>query len=79
MSQIGGICVENEFSVYIVPRKPIPPMVSNVTGLTLEDGQLSLNGDVVTTTPPDVAWTNFMAFIKAQGERVILVAHNGFR
>jgi len=50
-----------------------------VTGITTTGGELFKNGETLTTTPPRKAFVDFIEFLKAAGDRVVLLAHNGNR
>ena len=64
---------------YILPKKGISKSASQVTGITTSGGELLKDGKLLRTTPPKKAFQDFIAFLKSKGERVVLIAHNGFR
>ena len=79
ITQIAAKSGTKEFSKYILPVKPIPQSVTDVTGLSISDGVLCLNGVRVETTPPRVVLSDFIDFLKSCGESCVLAAHNGAR
>lgn len=52
---------------------------SEITGLSVEDGELKHCGVVVETLSPRQAYCNFIQFLREVSPSVVLVAHNGFR
>jgi len=62
ITQIAAKSGTKEFSKYILPVKPIPQSVTDVTGLSISDGVLCFNGVRVETTPPRVVLSDFIDF-----------------
>ncbi|XP_015523430.2 uncharacterized protein LOC107226955 isoform X2 [Neodiprion lecontei] len=71
-------CTEmGQFRSYIMPLNGIPPMITNVNGLRVMDGELYENDKKVDTDPAETAITKFLDFLDTQRQSrpVILVAH----
>ena len=66
--QIAAKSNDEQFNVYIVPRKSIPARVTEVTGLHVREGELFLHGRAVQTTPSQSALLSFISFRKVQGD-----------
>ena len=58
----------------------IPARVTDITGLSVSNGQLFKNNELLNTTPVRLALLQFIEFLKrAGGDSVVLIAHNGYR
>ncbi|EFN63985.1 hypothetical protein EAG_09598 [Camponotus floridanus] len=81
--QIAAKYHNQEFNVYIFPSNSIPTIVSNITNLSIEDGQLILDSENeyrrLDTESPRMACELFISFLKNISHDIILVAHNGER
>ncbi|XP_034542612.1 DNA polymerase III PolC-type-like [Notolabrus celidotus] len=79
ITQLSAVCGEKVFNVYTLPDREITRGASLVTGLTVEDGTMFLNGEPVETIPLLKVLTSFMDFLRPFPSPVILAAHNGRR
>jgi len=81
--QIAAKYHNQEFNVYIFPSNGIPTIVSNITNLSIEGGQLILNSEDeyrrLDTESPRMACESFISFLKNISHDIILVAHNGVK
>lgn len=59
--------------------KSIPSKASEITGLSVKNGQMFSNGEAVQSTSIDTALRDFLKFLRKQGDSIILVAHNCFK
>lgn len=79
--QIAAKYQNQEFNCYILPSNGIPAVVTEVTGLSVYEGQLILRDKdgrhPIETQPPLIACTAFITFLKNVSQNVILVAHKG--
>lgn len=73
--QIAAMSGPKHFNVYIKPLNGIPPDASRINGLTVVQGKLCKNGQVVETQDALVAWKGFLEFLKSL-DHVILMGHN---
>ncbi|XP_066598826.1 uncharacterized protein [Prorops nasuta] len=46
--QIAGMCGDETFNIYIMPQKNMSPNASNVTGITITNGEMYINDEKVT-------------------------------
>lgn len=79
ITQLAAICGESEFNAYTVPDREISPGASKVTGITVEDGILCVDGKPVDTISLKEVFTTFIAYLRSFPAPVVLVAHNGKR
>ncbi|XP_071637403.1 maternal protein exuperantia-like [Temnothorax longispinosus] len=77
--QIAAVHEKEIFNVYIVPAGGMSSRAAEVTGLQVHGGEMFLNDQQVDTTPPQMAFKNFIAYLRSIGNSIILTAHNGFR
>ena len=73
--QISAICTGVEFDRYICPEQPITEGASSVTKLTVKDGHLYFDGNLVETVTLKQALVEFINFLKGLNKPV-LVGHN---
>ncbi|TDH09819.1 hypothetical protein EPR50_G00090810 [Perca flavescens] len=76
ITQLSAVCEEKEFNVYTLPRRPITPGASQLTGFTVYCGQLYLCGRPVVTIPIFDALTSFINYLSNFPGPVLLAAHN---
>ncbi|KAF5286732.1 hypothetical protein FQR65_LT12465 [Abscondita terminalis] len=74
--QIAAQYKDKTFSVYIKPRREIPPGASAVNGLTNVNGELYLGGVKVSSVPLIKALRKFLSFLIDINHPVVLTAHN---
>ncbi|XP_049429310.1 DNA polymerase III PolC-type-like isoform X1 [Epinephelus fuscoguttatus] len=86
--QLSAICGEREFNAYILPRRPISPKASELTGLTQSRGTLYRHGTPLDTVFLYDALNDFIDFLSSCRPRrrtrphrrpVLLAAHNAER
>ncbi|KAL7290174.1 hypothetical protein TKK_0015643 [Trichogramma kaykai] len=78
--QISAVNSSNEvFNCYISPSRPMTKKASQVTGLTVIDGDLYFRDEKVNTVSAESGADSFLHYIENLKGPVILVAHNGFR
>ncbi|XP_071652436.1 uncharacterized protein [Temnothorax longispinosus] len=77
--QIAAVHEKETFNAYIVPAGGMSSRAAEVTGLQIHGGEMFLNDQQVDTTPPQMAFKNFIAYLRSIGNSIILTAHNGFR
>lgn len=73
--QLAAISDSVSFNKYIHPRKTITTEASNITKLTVVEGELCYNGNVVEAVEINVALLDFIDYLK-QFEQPIIVGHN---
>ncbi|KAF1386509.1 hypothetical protein PFLUV_G00095580 [Perca fluviatilis] len=76
ITQLSAVCEENEFNVYTLPRRPIELRASELTGFTVNRGQLCLHGTRVRTVSLFRALKSFINFLSDFRGPVLLAAHN---
>ncbi|TDH09820.1 hypothetical protein EPR50_G00090820 [Perca flavescens] len=79
ITQLSAVCEENEFNVYTLPRRPIEPRASELTGFTVYRGRLYLCGTLVRTVSLVRALKSFINFLSDFRGPVLLAAHNAKR
>ncbi|XP_015110093.1 three prime repair exonuclease 2-like [Diachasma alloeum] len=77
--QIAAKCGGKMYRTYILPTNPIPQIVKNITGITVINNKMFARGRPVTGVTRVVAVRTFIKFLRSFGEKVILVAQNGFK
>ena len=73
--QISAVHNSKEFNVYVTPTQHISKAASNVTKLTVVNGQLHHKGNAVATLGINDAVQNFINFLKGI-QKPVLVGHN---
>jgi len=73
--QIAATCEGRSFDSYVMPTKPIPPKVTEITGITQSHGQMFYKRKPVKSTSKINALVMFMDYLKLQ-PNPILVGHN---
>ncbi|XP_049429313.1 DNA polymerase III subunit epsilon-like isoform X2 [Epinephelus fuscoguttatus] len=83
--QLSAVCGEREFNAYILPRRPISPKASELTGITKSRGTLYHHGTPLDTVFLYDALNDFIDFLSSCRPRhrkrprrrpVLLAAHN---
>ena len=74
--QVACVSSQGEFDRYITPTRPITPVVSKITGLTVHDGILCYNHRPVQTVSLEEAIDALLEFLGTHSTPVVLVAHN---
>ncbi|XP_028306044.1 uncharacterized protein LOC114465315 [Gouania willdenowi] len=77
--QISAICGEKAFNCYCLPSKALSESAASVTGFTVKENQLFLNGKLISTTPLLTALEAFIDFLYSFQCPVLLVAHSAMR
>lgn len=81
--QIAAKYRDQEFNRYIFPSNGIPNVVSKITKLWIEEGELILKNGYeyrrIDTTSPREACVSFISFLRDISHDIILVAHNGVK
>uniref|UniRef100_A0A8C5D9G8 exodeoxyribonuclease III n=1 Tax=Gouania willdenowi TaxID=441366 RepID=A0A8C5D9G8_GOUWI len=77
--QISAICGEKAFNCYCLPSKALSESAASITGFTVKENQLFLNGKLISTTPLLTALEAFIDFLYSFQCPVLLVAHNAMR
>ncbi|KAJ8670724.1 hypothetical protein QAD02_001983 [Eretmocerus hayati] len=75
--QLAAACGKDESNVYITLSKDMSPEASEVTGITLLNGDMYSDGKKDITVSARDALVKFLYFLKSLGKPCILVAHNG--
>ncbi|XP_078023858.1 DNA polymerase III PolC-type-like [Epinephelus lanceolatus] len=73
--QLSAVCGKREFNAYILPRRPISPRATELTGLTQSRGTLYRHGTPLDTVFLYDALKDFINFLSSC-RPVLLVAHN---
>ncbi|KAG7158697.1 DNA polymerase III PolC-type-like [Homarus americanus] len=73
--QIAAADKDATFNEFIIPKQPIHYMASNMTGITVINGVLTLRGKPLDAKTPAFALHNFLEWIKLRSP-VLLYAHN---
>ncbi|XP_049429318.1 protein PML-like isoform X4 [Epinephelus fuscoguttatus] len=76
--QLSAVCGEREFNAYILPRRPISPKATELTGLTKSRGKLYRHGTPLDTVFLYDALNYFIDFLSSC-RPVLLAAHNAER
>ncbi|KAL7401693.1 hypothetical protein ABVT39_003407 [Epinephelus coioides] len=83
--QLSAVCGEREFNAYILPRRPISPKASELTGITQSRGKLYRHGIPLDTVFLHDALNDFSDFLSSCRPRrrkrphrrpVLLAGHN---
>ncbi|XP_077275156.1 LOW QUALITY PROTEIN: DNA polymerase III PolC-type-like [Temnothorax americanus] len=74
--QIAAISENREFNVYVTPTQPISPAAMNITGLSIIEGHLHLNNEIVSTIHIKDALIALNRFLSCSEKMNVLVAHN---
>ncbi|KAL7402923.1 hypothetical protein ABVT39_021895 [Epinephelus coioides] len=78
--QLSAVCGEREFNAYILPRRPISPKASELTGITQSRGTLYRHGTPLDTVFLHDALNDFSDFLSScrphRRRPVLLAAHN---
>lgn len=75
--QIAAKYGDAEFSIYVQPLQRIDEQASKIHGLRMENGHLTLHGNLVESVPISTALHKFYTFLHSLGKKCILTAHNG--
>ena len=78
ITQIAATSETGSYSAYILPTKKISAGASQVTGLTVRNGQMFHNNTFVPSLTLHAALQNLISFIRNINDP-LLVAHNAFR
>ena len=73
--QLSAICGNDEFDTYISPHQPISKSASEVTKLSVINGELCFEGNPVKTITAKEALVQFLDFIETI-KNPVLVGHN---
>lgn len=73
--QVGAVCGQQTFTMYIMPIQPIQPGVTQVTGIRVSNNALYHNDVVVDTVSLHEALTAFLSFLQQFGHP-LLAGHN---
>ncbi|XP_069122588.1 uncharacterized protein [Argopecten irradians] len=76
ITQIAGVCGEDMWSTFVIPKIPISTAAANVTGLTLKNGKLFHHGKPVQAVTVSKAIDDLLDFIQRQSAPIYLVGHN---
>ncbi|XP_062601160.1 uncharacterized protein LOC134262849 [Saccostrea cucullata] len=76
ITQIAAAAGEERFSCFVFPKKPISPQSTNVTGISIKDGNMYHNGRKVDASSISTAVDMLLNFFEKFHKRVILVGHN---
>ncbi|CAL8291328.1 unnamed protein product [Boreogadus saida] len=77
--QLAAISGERTFNVYTMPKIAIDRGAAEVTGFSVRDGALLLQGTAVPTVTLTEALTSFLDFLQSLEQPVLLVAHGARR
>ena len=80
ITQIAAVDVKSgsEFQTYVTPTIPIGREATNVTGIAMVEGEMTVNGEVVESVPVRSAIDKFISWL-TKFKNVCLIAHNGRR
>ncbi|XP_066593603.1 uncharacterized protein [Prorops nasuta] len=76
---IADMCGDETFNIYIMPQKNMSPNASNVTGITITNGEMYVNDEKVITSTARKGFLSFLYFKKKITKPIILLSHNCFR
>ncbi|XP_046750455.1 uncharacterized protein LOC124413719 [Diprion similis] len=77
--QIAASHKGKNFDAYILPRKQMNAKASELTGLTVLNGEMFYHEKRVSTLSPRDAFMSFLYFLKSLHKPCILVGHNAFK
>ncbi|XP_030221845.1 uncharacterized protein LOC115550712 isoform X1 [Gadus morhua] len=77
--QLAAISGERTFNVYMMPEIAIDRGAAEVTGFSVRDGALLLQGTAVPTVTLTEALTSFLDFLQSLEQPVLLAAHGARR
>ncbi|CAL8321542.1 unnamed protein product [Gadus morhua 'NCC'] len=77
--QLAAISGERTFNVYMMPEIAIDRGAAEVTGFSVRDGALLLQGTAVPTVTLTEALTSFLDFLQSLEQPVLLAAHSARR
>ena len=77
--QLAAISGERTFNVYMMPEIAIDRGAAEVTGFSVRDGELLLQGTAVPTVTLTEALTSFLDFLQSLEQPVLLTAHGARR
>ncbi|XP_011313324.1 uncharacterized protein [Fopius arisanus] len=77
--QIAAKVNDTEIQAFIMPKNGIPPNVTKITNLSINEGCMYYNENPVETISLCAALLAVIEFLRRLGKPIILVAHNGFR
>ena len=75
ITQLAAVCSEEKFSTYILPRKPITPKASEITGIEVVNGKMFCKNEEINAVNISDGLNALLNFLSNFQTKVILVGH----
>ena len=75
ITQLSAVCSEEKFSTYILPRKPITPKASEITGIEVVNGKMFCKNEEINVVNISDGLNALLNFLSNFQTKVILVGH----
>ena len=76
ITQLSAVTGAKELNLYVMPTKLITPQASQVTGLTVKDGQMFHNGATVHCVSLQYALCSFLELLESFDTKPVILGHN---
>ena len=73
---MAAVCGDRQWQCYVRPKRPISPVASDVTGITVQNGRMFHNGKFVESSNITSALDAFIDFLSTIGSGICLYGHN---